>query len=564
MFSHPIQKKSTMGEVIYDAVVLGAGFSGAFSAERICRALPIGSKVALIDSHGLLSTNSSSHNECFKMHTGLHYIGDRETAETCLKNSVEMANTFSNFVLNPSEPSAPSRRGRHYLMSNSHSIEYVKEECENLRNLYARLLNEYPDARKVFGEPENFITYLSPDQYNYIADDILFSDNEGSSESISVCLGIETPECQIDIRQFKDYFEKIFIHHKEQLDLLYGNHVVKIAFDPDYIGYNIESRRRCSSSNEWEVNTIKTKSIINCTWQHIDLIDSSLNYHQVERKPCSIRAKAIVEANLPAELTAMNTCIFFSGPHVSLTRIPGFHSHESENRVLITYEPETNIGHFPSGTVPHRIDSERLKNLLGHNPSLSHEDQQRLLSEVGAKILEGAAKYVPALSSSTVLNIAIGFVKMFSDTGKGNNYLYDIDSPIHKRRENGVQERDLCYISFSGIKMTYTFKTAGEVAASLVNHLAVRQKVEDITQCVIGRLEVDFATVSHFRSAVRYSLKCHLLSSLMPYIREHCNTADVSFSAVVNSWSDCLNIDSLVEKYSTEITNHNRVFSAAI
>ena len=260
----------------------------------------------------------------------------------------------------------------------------------------------------------------------------------------------------------------------------------------------------------------------------------------------------------------MNTCIFFSGPHVSLTRIPGFHRHESENRVLVTYEPETNIGHFPSGTVPHRIDSEYLKNLLGYNPSLSHADRQRLLSAVGTKILEGAAKYVPALSSSIMLNIAIGFVKMFSDTGEGNSYLYDIDSPIHQRRENGVQERDLCYLSFSGIKMTYTFKTAGEVATSLINHLAVRQNIEDIAQPVIARLEEEFATASHSRSAVRYSLKCYLLSKFMSYVHQHRNSEYASFSAVINSWRDNLNVDSLVEEYSLGMTKHKRAFDLTI
>lgn len=211
--------------VIYDTLIIGAGFSGAFTAEQACEANSQ-AKIALVDRDGLLSPTSSSQNECFKMHTGLHYISDRETAETCLRHSVEMADAFHEFILDRNDSEAPSRRGRHYIMSNSYTNEYVEAECENLKSLYTKLIEEFPNAKKAFGDPEDFIKYLEPKDYSYVSPNILFSNKEklgeeqkGSEEKIHVRLGIETPECQIDIHQFKDYFSKVFVHRRKQLSL---------------------------------------------------------------------------------------------------------------------------------------------------------------------------------------------------------------------------------------------------------------------------------------------------------------------------------------------------------
>lgn len=560
------KKKESSPSDPYDLVVIGAGFSGAFTTEEACRELGAQSKIALIDSYGLLSPKSSSQNECFKMHTGLHYISDRTTAETCLRNSVEMADAFYEFILDKDNDHAPSRRGRHYLMSNSHSVLYARDECENLRRLYAELLEEFPNARKAFGEPENFITYLSEQDYPYVAPNIPFTNEEGVVESTHISLGIETPECQIDPNRFQEYFNTVFARNQKKkiLDLMYGRTVTQIHHAEDFVGYVVDTVRFDESIGKFIQETVATKSIINCAWQNIDGIDSTINFHHNDKRPSTIRAKMLVKAKVPASLTTMNTCIFSAGPHVSLTRIPSdLKSTEidSTGNLLVTFEPETNLGHFPSGTPLYKIEDERLRKLIARPTSPSDLlAQQTELANVSQRIMDGASKYVPGLKDATILGHGIGFVKIFADTTSGNRYLYESTSPIHQRREDGIQERNLCYISFSGMKMTYSFQAAQKVVVMQQQQLAIRETIESFLKEIMRRLGVfEGAQDYKIRSTLRYSLKEYLFNSLQKITLSSSNTEDSEI--VLSRWVSSINVEKIVQQYSEQLATHRKCVS---
>lgn len=511
-----------LSDTIYDVVVLGAGFAGAFTVEALCKELPSTAKLAIVDSHGLLNDKSSSRNECFKMHTGLHYIGDRKTAEICLSNSIQMASIFYELILDADNSKAPTRRGRHYLVSNSHfDADYVKSECAHLQTIYAKLIDQYPDAAKVFGEPTEFIKYLSQEDYSYIAPSIPFKKNSGETENVGVVLGIETPECQIEFEKFRNYFTGIFLQHQDRLSCFYGYTVVQIN-PADFIGYVVQTKCFDEESGKWQVKDIWTKSIINCTWQNIDVIDRSLNY--TDHTPCTIRAKALVRASVPPSLSQMNTCIFFSGPHVSITRVPD--EKNQPNDMIVTYEPVTNIGHYHSELPTHLIEDQNLRMLVNFSPlNTSLKERETLKSKIGQEILSGASEYVPALKNAIIKEVSIGFVKMLTDTGLGNEYLYEKNSPIHQRREEGIQVRDLCYISFSGMKMTYTFRTAQTVVEILKQHIVIQKEIatyletilEDVLKAVLNHPEcnqLDELKIYRFRSALLQSLAVFTLARI--------------------------------------------------
>lgn len=537
--------------IIYDAIIIGAGFSGAFTAEKACQVNPQ-AKIAIIDSYGLLNPMSSSQNECFKMHIGLHYISDRATAETCLRHSVEMADAFYDFILDKDNPRAPSRRGTHYIMSNSLSNEYVDIECNNLTALYESLLPQFPNARKAFGEPKNFITYLNElNDYSHVANKINFINAKNEAEDIHVRLGIETPECQIDIRQFRDYFEKVFLflRRSKQLTQFYGYTVTRIQHAQDFLGYSVETRRFEDSTSTWVTETLLTKSVINCSWQNIDNIDSHLNFDHSDRRPSTIRVKGIVTAVTPPDLDGkLNTCIFSQGPHASLTRMP-------DNKLIITYEPETNLGHFPSGTPLHRVKSGLLKTLLTPNSSKnSNEAKQRELSIIGSKILEGASKYVPLLKDAEIESTTLGFVKVFSETKEGNEYLYDPNDPISRRRENGIQQRSLCYISFSGMKMTYSFKAAIEVVELLQEQLIIREELDSLIKTIIAQIIQNGGSKFHImRSALIYLLAGDLLLRLQKVTLQTADLARLKLN--VKQWIETIDIIEVIQQYSEKLEN---------
>ncbi len=460
----------------FDLLIIGAGFSGAFTAEETCKKLSTGSKVAIVDPHGLLSTGSSSMNECFKMHTGVHYIGDRQTAEKCLTSSVQMASRFYEYILDEKNSSAPTRRGRHYLMSGSHDVNYVKRECEHLRACYAKLLNEYPQARNVFGDPSNFIRYLEPEEYTHVAPEIPVLNEKNKVEMGRVVLGIETAESQIDISLFQDYFKHTFKFLEERLSQFYGYTVVRISYSEDLFHYVVEAEYFDPYENRKSSRQFLAKSIVNCAWQNIDVIDKHLNFDQVEKVPASIRTKILVNTSVPESLKDMNTCIFFSGPHVSCTQMI---NKNSEKSLLITYEPETNAGHFVSGTTLDKILDENLKLICSTHlePSQKQKKEERL-NNIGHKIITGASSYIPDISNAKINSIHMGYVKMFSSPEPGNAYLYDPSGDIHKRREDGIQKRALCYYAFSGMKMSYVYVMAKHLAETIDRELLLSRALE--------------------------------------------------------------------------------------
>lgn len=190
---------------MFDVIIIGAGLAGTLSALKI----PLHLKVLLIESGSeILPITSSSYNECYKLHTGVHYVGDIDTAKNCLMKSIEFARELPDYISGGHDLLSPWRRGRHYFMSNSLvHVEEAREIALHLQTVYSQLVMN-DERNKLFGEPEDFILFLTPTDYSHIKQEIPFYDSLGKVSAISIALGIETAESQIDIHRLKSHLQQ--------------------------------------------------------------------------------------------------------------------------------------------------------------------------------------------------------------------------------------------------------------------------------------------------------------------------------------------------------------------
>ncbi len=176
---------------LYDAIVIGGGFAGTFSAVDLVKK---GYRTLHINlDPSILGDSSSSDNQCFKAHLGVHYMGDAQTAYQCLIGSIEFARDFPQFL--EGKIGDPWRRGRHYVVSNS--LYQPEPLCEELVNLYRRKVED-DERNAVFGDPDDLIKYLNPEDYPYIAKEIPYT-NEAFS--LDICYAINPS----DIKTHKIY-----------------------------------------------------------------------------------------------------------------------------------------------------------------------------------------------------------------------------------------------------------------------------------------------------------------------------------------------------------------------
>lgn len=449
---------------MYDVVILGAGFAGVYTALELAKTHPTYNILLLDAGPEIISSKSSSYNECYKLHTGAHYLGHFETAKRCLISSIEFAKESSDYILG--SPGEPWRKGRHYLMSNSlFSVEAAKTVCEGLAETYRNLVKADP-ANKVFGEPEEFIRYLEPEEYSYVADSIPFTEPDSSKDDIKVMLGIETPESQIDINKMKEDLQSR-INECKTIEFLPDHKVKSISWLQDELGYSVQTKSSNDSKQE-STELYTAKLIVNCTWESIERLNKQLGLYIPDGK--IIRIKASILVDLPKNLHNANTCIFSVGPYCSFTN-------QGNGTAILTAEQVTNVGYYSAGidindftvtedNVPVKKFMEGLDIAEGKGKDLSE------------KILQGCVHYIPSLQDAKIREIRVGYVKIIDPerTYSGSNSLHDPESSIHSRQNSGVgQEQDLCFLSNSGMKMTYTKRNAQEICRLIERNLNVRE-----------------------------------------------------------------------------------------
>lgn len=449
--------------------VIGAGLSGTLVAIELAKKY----KVVLIESgKEVIPTNSSSYNECYKLHTGAHYIGDKKTAEHCLKKAIEFARQFPEQIAGSGDLLSPWRRGRHYLMSNSIvTKEQATDIALHLQEIYKDLVTKDP-KNKVFGEPQNFVKFLEPEDYSLIAKAIPFYDKNNQKTLASVALGIETAESQIDIYKLRRHLgEKIKNH--PNITFLSSSRVKDIGFRQNDLGYTI------SYTKDDDTHELNSSAVVNCAWQNIEILDNKIGAYVPDINRVN-RIKVSILVELPDALKKMNTCIFSLGPYCSFTILP-------QGKAILTSERITNIGFFKAGE---DILPEKINQLLNTELSLTHPKGRR----VAKQILEDCASYLrkkegDLLKQAKVEELHTGFVKLINIKKKYNkNSIYEKGSVIHSRQEDGIEQKSLGYISNSGMKMTYTAGNALKVAKMLNENFKVMHQLKELAKLIKKKL----------------------------------------------------------------------------
>jgi hypothetical protein len=452
--------KKSEEQFMYDIIVIGAGFSGAYAALRLSQR---GYNVLVLEKgDGVIGSQSTSFNQCYKLHSGVHYFGDAITARKCLIDSITYAKDCAPYLLGNSGSKA--RRNRHYIMSNSlFNVEEARKVANMLKKTYKDFVQNDP-ANQVFGDPDNFIMEINPEQCPYIAKEMEFITKTGEKEKAKVELAFDVGEPQVDIYRIKEYLQQE-LTRGNGLSSLFNCEVKRIEPLTNGLGYKIVAVNR--NSNASNLVEFAAKGIVNCAWQNIEEIDETAGFMREESDRLLIRTKISLLVKLPFDLLKMETCIFSLGPYCSITNL-------FDGTAVLTYEPITNVGHYFYGENPPENIRQIEKLGLGLTNSI-------LGKKLADDIINGCSIYVPKMKDAELLEVRAGYVKMYLN--RGENYsIYERVSPIHKRREDGIvlHKSDLisCYISASGIKMTYTESNAKKICDLMQIEMQKRNELE--------------------------------------------------------------------------------------
>lgn len=458
-------------------LVAGAGLSGVFAALELSKK----HKVILIESaKQIIPETSSSYNECYKLHLGMHYAGDLPTAEGALGAAIQFIRYIgSDCLAGGNDLNAPSRRGRFMFMSNS---QFAPEEVEGvvsaLQAKYRKLVQE-DKANEVLGNPDHLIKPLESKDYNLFSNEIPYCNKNGQMELAKIVCGYETAESQIDIAKLRHFLEGK-IRSNKNIEVYLETSLQSIAHSQDRLDY-------CAilKSTGAPPFTLRCDAVCNSTWSQAEYIDKRGGFYVPEENRV-IRVKVLIKIKLPAQLHKMNTTIFSVGPYASFTNL-------GDGKAVIASEITTNVGFYKAGGY-HPLDLHDVApGKLNLNSGVGKALSEKIRAEAATYF--NSLEIIEAVKTAPILEIMVGHVKMMSmEKEYKQDSLHEKESPIHQRQHTGVEVRDLCYVSNSGNKMTYTYQNALKVATIFDNHFLKRNQLRSILREVETKLEYALIT----------------------------------------------------------------------
>lgn len=410
-------------------VIIGAGIAGVAAALELAEKYPT-QKITIIDQSTLFS-GSTGRNPA-RMGHGFHYM-DLETSIKYLRASIEVQKRYPDFLIGFGQTSG---RGRYYIHKQSkHPASQILELYHAIQAEYQRMCQEDP-SNQVFGDPKEFIRVLDEKEYfNNINTNL-------------VELGIETAEHLFNFPKFAAYIREI-IEANPNIHLVENVEVTNIQHWMDTDSrFSIEMKSTVSGD---ALASLSSDVIVNSSWENIEFLNSKIGVpYQVGTR--TNRLKCLVEVELPAHLTNVNSSFFCMGPFCMFSNM-------GDGRGMLTLADVTNS----AVNSALKIDQKMEDCLTG---KISAEE----MSDFSKKILDGVAYYIPGMVDAKILKLHFGIVQT-----EGDLKLQDVHSSasgMHQRRETGVREeiqgltsnpgRKLFYFPYNGIEVSKIVQTQFE------------------------------------------------------------------------------------------------------
>lgn len=453
-------------------IINGGGLAGTITAIKFAKA---GIPSTIIERREKLMSETSGCTPGRIGH-GYHYR-DLETAKIYLQSSITFIKEYCDkpekierLIISVSRENPEIDFGLYFIPKDSQvPAAKLLEVYEGIRNEYRKLV-EIDPSNKVFGEVEDFFRVLDLQDFKDVAD----------IEKMDAV--IRTNERLLNWQEFSRNLENEVNRYQRKglISVINNEEVTKIEYDTETKNQNFalitKSGKRFTASY-----------VVNATWSNIEMLDSDL-FPESAVEDRTNRIKLIASIRLPNGKEATPSMFSAMGAYAMF-------SNEGAGKGKATYAPVTNfidyvIEEFKKNNpdqnlirifnkwidarelaLEDRKNPESLRNIernLDMQPLYKRWISQGLSAEeklfFGEKILQGAVELYPALSGSTVTNVAAGIVK-----SNGEVNIRDANSNFHQRSDHGLKQRQIGYVDFNGVKLFYIESQARNVVQTIVS-----------------------------------------------------------------------------------------------
>ncbi len=490
-------------------VIIGGGIAGCTTALKLAEQRY---EVVIIEQKDDI-LQSTRANTPGRMGLGYHYF-DKDTGIRYMRQTIEFMKRYPDCLIGD-ESTPHLTHGRYFILKDS----LIKPQ--DLRAIYGDANKEFrkmcakDSSNKIFGdEISNLHEYLHTKDY------------ESGVNYELVDTAIETQERLLDWQKFS---QKI----KSEIQACPNIKIRKSTKVENVYNAREDGTFSVLTNNGQFDKTEEFDYVLNCSWQNIEAVNEQLHIgdaHIRKDNPTiatTSRLKLLVEVELPDSLKDKPSMFFCVGPHAMFTNL-------GNGKGRITYAPITNFGTTTESKMPEQFDRWL-------EEGLTEEEA----ANYGQKIIDGVAKYIPAMKYAKLLKVMPGIVK-----SKGSVDLEDKDSPFHKRNYSGVEEQRIGWIDNGAMKLFYCLGGAIESAEIITKQEIAKSKIKEIVNFVANDFCGDWERI-----------KDHGSRSVGKTVFDHLNTnfkADDLTDDTVTTMRDQISNKSIMLKSITQLQDSSK------
>lgn len=438
--------------LIFDKTVgvLGAGVGGVATALELAHR---GFSVHLFDKNKDILMGSSNATPGRAGH-GFHYIHPK-TGILYLDITLEVVKEFPGCLLAAGEDEDHYlKHGLYFIMKKSEDlenedkqfaslfpVEEVLNTYEELRSAYRKKVEQNHELR-FFGDPDKFFCLRDLREFSGIVDISKIAAVVDTREEL-----LNWPLLRKNLGEKINFHPNIIVHTQTLIE--------KVDYDVATHGFSIKTSQ----------GNFKVRYVVNATWENVERLSYQMGFCQPPNR--TLRLKCIVKIVLPHLLRKESSMFFCMGAHCMFSNM-------GDGTGMITYAPVTNI----SSTMGLSLD-DRAQRFL--NGEASWDEKHN----IGRKIIEGVAQYIPSIKDAEINEVGFGVIKT-----KGEVDIFDPISEFHHRDYLGVEVRQISWVDNSCMKLLYFLRNAHLTASTLEKHVIANAYIIEIKDRLLKSLNI--------------------------------------------------------------------------